>query len=264
MKNNRPSIQSAAEAKELMNLALTTGQMLIGNGAEIYRAEDTIMRMCESRANIRDVDVFALSSAIFLSLDYDNETITIFKDIDSYGTHLGRIQALNAFSREFVESDISLREAREQLLSIWSIPVAPPLTKMFFTGMCSGSFAMLFGGNWADLVYTFFVGAILSFCLYLMSKRNLTFFPEAFFGTLIISLLALVGSFCFAELHMDMIIIGSIMPLVPGMTITNSFRDIISGDYLSGVIGITKGIFVALAIALGVGFVLSFLKVLGG
>lgn len=63
---------------------------------------------------------------------------------------------------------------------------------------------------------------------------------------------------------MDMIIIGSIMPLVPGMQITNSLRDIISGDFLSGMIGITKGIFVALAIALGVGLILNVQKIIGG
>lgn len=64
-------------------------------------------------------------------------------------------------------------------------------------------------------------------------------------------------------LHMDMIIIGAIMPLVPGMAVTNSFRDIISGDYVSGLIGITKGIFVALAIALGVGVILNLEKMIG-
>ena len=56
---------------------------------------------------------------------------------------------------------------------------------------------------------------------------------------------------------LDKIIIGSIMPLVPGMSITNSIRDLMSGDTLSGMSGIMMAILIAVAIALGVGIVLS-------
>ena len=73
-------ISSLNEAKSLINIAMTTGQMLIKNGAEIYRAEDTIERMILSMENITEVDVFALSSALFVSAEYDGESITIFKD----------------------------------------------------------------------------------------------------------------------------------------------------------------------------------------
>ena len=48
------------------------------------------------------------------------------------------------------------------------------------------------------------------------------------------------------------IIIVSLMPLVPGVQITNSVRDFMAGDYLSGIIGVQSAIFVSIAIALGV------------
>ena len=138
-----------------------------------------------------------------------------------------------------------------------------PVT-MFFTGLCSASFAIMFGGTWYDFAYTFFVGFVLNYCMRLTAKHNVSFFPEAFLGTMVVSILALIGVKAMPILHMDMIIIGAIMPLVPGMIVTNSLRDIISGDYVSGLIGITKGIFVAFAIALGVGFILNLEKIIGG
>ncbi|EGS31711.1 hypothetical protein HMPREF9130_1931 [Peptoniphilus sp. oral taxon 375 str. F0436] len=58
--------------------------------------------------------------------------------------------------------------------------------------------------------------------------------------------------------NIDHIIIGSIMLFVPGVAITNAIRDIMSDDFLSGLIGLVKAIFIALAIAIGVGIVLSF------
>ena len=44
----------------------------------------------------------------------------------------------------------------------------------------------------------------------------------------------------------------SLMPLVPGVQVTNAVRDFMAGDYLSGMIGIQAAIFVSTAIALGV------------
>lgn len=257
-------IHNLDEAKSLLNISMTAGLLLIRNGAEIYRAEDTIERMISSAENMREVDVFALSSALFVSAEFEDETITMFKDVETDGIHLARIDALNTFSRHFVSGDISLNQARNELLDISKLPKRSFEETMFFTGLCSASFAIMFGGNWYDFSYTFFVGFILNYCLRLMAKHQISFFPEAFLGTLVVSSLALIGSINFELLHIDMIIIGGIMPLVPGMAITNSFRDIISGDYVSGLIGITRGIFVALAIALGVGVILNFQKIFGG
>lgn len=252
------------QAKNVINLAMITGQMLIKNGAEIYRAEDTIERMCVGVEEIREVEVFGLSSAIFVSAQYMGETITMFKDIESQGVHLSRIDALNSFSRRFVAGEFSLEEAKNELLSIASLEKCPIPMAMFFTGLCSASFAIMFGGDWIDFGYTFFVGAVLSFCMRFTTRYSISFFTESFIGTLVVSILAFIGASASDRLHMDMIVIGSIMPLVPGMQITNSLRDIISGDFLSGMIGITKGIFVALAIALGVGLILNVQKIIGG
>nr|WP_296153498.1 threonine/serine exporter family protein [uncultured Peptoniphilus sp.] len=257
-------ISSLNEAKSLINIAMTTGQMLIKNGAEIYRAEDTIERMILSMENITEVDVFALSSALFVSAEYDGESITMFKDIENSGINLNQIDALNTFSRRFVSGEISLYEARNKLMSLSEATKRSLPVTMFFTGLCSASFAIMFGGTWNDFAYTFFVGFVLNYCMRLTAKHNVSFFPEAFLGTMVVSILALVGVKAMPLLHMDMIIIGAIMPLVPGMVVTNSLRDIISGDYVSGLIGITKGIFVAFAIALGVGFILNLEKIIGG
>ena len=87
----RQEINSLEEAKSLINIAMTTGQMLIKNGAEIYRAEATIERMILSMENITEVDVFALSSALFVSAEYDEESITMFRDIENSGVNLNQI-----------------------------------------------------------------------------------------------------------------------------------------------------------------------------
>ena len=53
------------------------------------------------------------------------------------------------------------------------------------------------------------------------------------------------------DTHPDKIMIGTIMLLVPGLTVGNAMRDIMNGDVLSGLTGLTEAIFLGVAIALG-------------
>ena len=52
---------------------------------------------------------------------------------------------------------------------------------------------------------------------------------------------------------MDTIIISAIMPLVPGVAITNAVRDTLQGDYITGSSRMLEAFIKAASIALGVG-----------
>lgn len=257
-------ITTYEEAKELINLAIYAGQLLISNGAEIYRAEDTVMLMCESRKNLHDVDVFAFNSAIFVSCEFQGDTITVFKNVETSKINLERIQMINTFSRKFVRKKISTKEAFLELKEISKTTETKKVYKIIFTGLCSASFAVLFGGHVFDFFYSFIVGSFLALFLYELESRNFPLFAEIFLASLFVSSLALVGVNLFKEINMDKIIIAAIMPLVPGLTVTTALRDVISGDYVSGIIGVVKGVFTAFAIALGVGVILNLQLLIGG
>ena len=54
-------------------------------------------------------------------------------------------------------------------------------------------------------------------------------------------------------------IIGSIMPLIPGVAFTNAIRDIADGDYIAGSVRMMDALLVFFCIAMGVGLVFSLL-----
>ena len=64
-------------------------------------------------------------------------------------------------------------------------------------------------------------------------------------------------------IHQDAIMIACIMPLVPGVAITNAVRDTLNGDYVSGAARALEAFIKALAIALGVGIGLMLLGGIG-
>jgi len=59
--------------------------------------------------------------------------------------------------------------------------------------------------------------------------------------------------------HFDLIVVSSVMPMVPGVAITNAIRDTLHGDLISGVARTLDAFIVAASIAAGVGIVLSLL-----
>lgn len=251
-------VKNKEEAQEIMSLSLLVGQLLLQNGAEIYRAEDTIQRMCATRKNLYDIDVFGLTSALFLSLEYDYETITMLKTVGESSVNLEKIVDLNQFSRRFVEEEISVAEGRATLLELSKKPPRPLFIRAAAAGMASAFFSILFNGTAADFLMSFFISLFVYLSITFFSEKKLSFFIDAFLGAFLSSGLALLGVILNLGNHLDKTIISVIMILVPGVAITNAVRDIMSGDFLSGLIGLTKAIFVALAIALGVGVVLNY------
>ena len=63
---------------------------------------------------------------------------------------------------------------------------------------------------------------------------------------------------------LDGMIIGSIMPLVPGLAFVNAIRDIADSDFLSGTVRMIDALLVFVYIAVGVGVTLSAYNTMGG
>lgn len=257
MKRNLNDIK---DAKQLMNLSLYAGKLLVKNGAEIYRAEDTVQRICKSVSNVEAVDAYVLTSGIFVSLEYDNEIITIFKKVHNSTINLEKIDKINDFSRRFVNEDISYNQGMQILKDIdensnldnWKAHIA--------AGWLASFFSLLFGGDLKDFLCAFIITLFMSFILSKASKFKFNFFIYNFLGAFVSSIFALVLTNLNFASNYNMVIIGSIMILVPGVSATNAARDIINGDFLSGVMGLAKTVFLGLAIALGVGAALQIFK----
>ncbi len=114
----------------------------------------------------------------------------------------------------------------------------------------------MLGGTWGDFLPAFFAGGI-GFVIFIILHyvAKVKFFAEmatAFFIGLFISIFVKMG---FGS-HLDKMIIGSIMPLVPGVLITNAVRDLMAGDLVSGIARGAEAFLTALAIGTGIAGVL--------
>lgn len=245
------------EAKKLLLLASLTGKIMLKNGAETYRVEDTIERICKSRMNIKYADAFVTPTGIFVSLEYEGEMMTYLIRVKNIKIDLNKIDLINQFSREFVNSTISPSEGITKLKEINKIKNYSPKTKVLFGSLACAFFSLLFGGTFMDFLSTYIISLIVLITINKIDKFKMTFFLNNFIGAALASFLSLISTTIGFGENMDIIIIGSIMALVPGVAITNAIRDTISGDFLSGLARGMEAVFSALAIAFGVGFVLN-------
>lgn len=245
------------EAKKLLLMSILAGRIMLKSGAETYRVEDTIERICKSRKEIQYADAFVTPTGIFASLEFRDEVLTYLIRIKSTNINLNKINLVNNFSREFVSSNMTVDEGLQKLKEIDKINDYSPSFKRIFGGIACAFTALLFGGSFVDFISSFIVGFAVVLVVDKINQYNMTFFINNFIGASLATLMAIVASKLGVSSNIDAIIIASIMPLVPGVAITNAMRDTISGDFVSGLSRAMEAIFSALAIAFGVGLILN-------
>lgn len=255
----KKQLDSEIDVKKVVDLALEAGKILLKNGAEIFRVEETMTRICQ-RFHVDYVDTFTMSHAIFITAEKGmNEVYTKVRQVPLSGAHLGIVAEVNDLSREISAGHLGIDEAWARLREIEKIPPKRGVYRVFAAGVSSGALGYLLGASGSESIVAFVIGCILYLWVLLGEKYNLSKIIVNIVGGALITVLALIAAhFPFAVgLQIDGMIVGAIMPLVPGIAFTNAIRDIADSDFLSGTVRMIDALLVFVYIAIGVGTTLS-------
>lgn len=246
----------AISADEVIEVCLLAGRIMMQSGAETYRVEDT-MRWMAASAGYTSTQSFATPTGIIFSLEGYNPTRLV--GIRERSTDLEKVERVNNISRKMTSGELTLKEAHQMLLELDQANLSFPLwMQIAAAGIASGCFLIMFNGIWADFLSAVIVGALgFSSLLSINHYTKVKFFAE-FISSAVIGLTSIfLVSFGFGE-QIDKIIIGSVMPLVPGLLITNAVRDLMAGHFVSGLSKGAEAFLTAFAIGAGVAIVFSF------
>lgn len=243
----------------VLDLALKAGRISLSNGAEIFRVEETIEYICR-HFGIEEMDAFVLSNGIFLTAySGGHEVYARVKHVPSAGTHLGIVEAVNDLSRDISAGNVTIDEALERLEEIDKIPPKSPLSQVIAAGIGSAAFCYLMRGNVYDAFFTTIIAGILQAGLVFAGKAKISKIITNIVGGIFIT----VGALAVTQVplpfdtNLDNIIIGCIMPLIPGVLFVNAIRDVASSDFISGLVKLLDALLVFVYIAVGVGCALS-------
>lgn len=250
--------------EEVLDLALMAGHILLENGAEIYRVEETIDRIC-GYYGVNSENAFVLSNGIFLTAGSARESFFAkVQHIPVSGTHLNKVAAVNQLSREIVEGRHTIQDAYRILEEIRTMPGKKRWMQTLASGVGSAAFCIFFGGTFGDSLAAFAAGICLYLYVLWLSVPHLSKIVGNIGGgalvTVVCCLLYLMG----VGENLNFMMIGTIMPLVPGVAFTNSIRDVADGDYISGSVRMLDALLVFFCIAIGVGIGFSLISLVPG
>lgn len=246
--------------RRIMDFIMAAGQTLLENGAEVFRVEQTMEIMANS-FHLREFHVYVLTNGIFASAG--TAEISEVRNVPTRTTHLGRVAAVNALSREIAQTEMSLAEAELRLAEAQRIPFPKDGVQLVSGAAGAFCFALIFGGGLRSAAAAAVAGCLASGYLLLCGQKNLSGGFQKITTAALITLVCILGCNLLGVSSSEAII-GSLMILTPGIAFTMGIRDFVEGDYLSGTIRMIDALLIAVSIAIGAGLVLSLYTIFTG
>lgn len=245
------------DLNEILHVATFVGKIMLESGGETYRAEEIIWRICKIYG-IEEAESFVTTTGIMVSVCHNGKTHSLIRRVSTRTIDLDKVDKVNDLSRNIINRGLTVSQLKEQLKIIDNGERYNDKTAIIISALGAFCFVFLFGGKVQEAIAAFFVGLVIKS----LSIKFAALEINQFFINSICAGIAAIMAIIFLKLglinDMDKTIIGSIMLLVPGLSITNAIRDTISGDLLAGSTRAVEAFLVAISIAVGTGAVLSF------
>lgn len=237
-------------SEDVLEVASEAGHILLENGAEISRVEDTMERI-SSHYGVHTGHFFVLSNGIFTTSSSNKYANVEF--IPIRGIQLSKVVEVNRLSYRIAADKVSLTQARAELDAIRDEPMKPAWEQIVGSAFGAAGFCAVFGGGFMDCAAAFVVGTLLYLFLLFVSSRYLSKIVGGICNSLVATLLCLASYRLGFGSSLSNIIIGAIMPLIPGVPFVNGVRDLADSDYIAGTTRLTDAMLGFFCIALGVG-----------
>lgn len=240
--------------KLLVDTAVLAGEIMLSSGAETYRVEDTMYHILKM-SNCELIEALALMTGIVVTVNDGkmSQPITMMRTVNDRTTNLSNIIKVNNISRKYCSQKMTLEEAYLELQTVRGKVYGRTMYNLGTMGIAIG-FSLMFGGMTKDVLTTVVVSALLAGIITLAKIIKLnSIMTHVLSGMGIAMLTMAIRQFVFRDVNPDIVIVSTIMPIVPGVAITNAIRDILQADYLSGCARILEAFLTAAGIAVGIG-----------
>ncbi len=235
----------------LMDFVVDLGYRLAMNGAETFRVEESITYILKAYGI--KAEVFAIPNCLTVSIETEfGKPMTRMRRIHPHGNDLDSVERYNNLSRRICAEKPEPEIAKQWLEEVdnsrvkYSIPII-----LLGNAIGAAGFAWFYGGCILDGLLAGLCGIIVGIInLKMDALRANQFFRTTIACYIMAAIAYLMGSWGIAQ-NSDIVIIGTLMILVPGLLFTNAMRDIIYGDTNSGTNRIVQVFLIAIALALG-------------
>ena len=233
--------------EQIKDVVMLAARILLEAGAEGTRTEETMNYIASHYGFVKN-NSFVTNTVINFIL-HDQSYPRIYR-IKERNTNLIKISKVNTVSRKLVRDELTLDEAYKRLEEIYVKTIAGALIGL--------SFLYLQDGIKIDILTVLFAGGIGILVTEMIKKRMRTQFIPEFFGGLSIALAVVAGHYFIPGGTLSVMLISSVMPIVPGVLITNAIQDLFGGHMMMFTTKSSEALVTSFAIGAGVSAVLIF------
>lgn len=252
------------DKKTVMELAMKTGEMLLASGGSTHKIEGIIRSILNTR-ELTKTEIFVTTSGIVVTIESKTTGVmTMVKNVPVKSMHMERIALIEEIIFEFINDRISADEALKQLKNISSKNTYSFFTSVIAFGGAASFRTLMFGGTLIDGLASIFVGIFLGIFIKTLNSKSIIGFLVSICGGFVVGYSSVLFMRFGIGSQLDKIIIGSIIPIAPGVPLTHAVNDILNGDYISGNIRAMEALLTGVAIAIGIATSLQFWSLIIG
>lgn len=237
--------------RDVIDLALWAGQLLLQHGAETDRIEETVHHI-GTGLGANWMDILVSPNAVVCTTSSGEEFRTKVRRVVALGVNMTILSEINDLSRRVSDGQLDRQQVRQELERIgrirsnynrWLVAV--------LVGLACAAFSRLFGADWG----AFFVTAAASSLAMIVRQQMQHSFFNPFVITIVTAFTA--GSIVSAGMLFDVTatperaMASAVLLLVPGVHLINAAEDILKGHMVTGLVRGMLGGLLSMCIAIG-------------
>lgn len=239
------------EIREIGSMLLETGALLMSSGANTTRIRITVNRIAEAFGYNADLFITQRALTLTLSHEENEELFSSLKRTSPHGVNFRVVSGISRMSWRVVEEKWNINQINQELQRLTSLPHYPRFILLMLVSLAGASFCRLSGGNFVEMGITFLATFAGLFVRQEAVKRRFNPYICIYFASLTASLVS--GGFIKSglDITLEHAFATSVLFLIPGIPLINSFSDLIDGNTLNGLLRGMQGLMIAFCIALG-------------
>jgi uncharacterized membrane protein YjjP (DUF1212 family) len=244
---------------QALEAAVLAARIILESSGETYRAEETAQRMLKA-FGYPGAEILAFPTGFVLSVSGDAQPAdSRVLRIRNRAINLKMINQVNDISRRSENGQLDASQALAALQALATIQPPGVALQVAAFSIAAGAFALMAGGGGLEFVVAALCGAAVQSMLMFFQRRQLPGMLAHLLSGALVSALSILSIRALGG-DQEPIITGVIMPLLPGLAMTNAIRDTLRGDLLSGLARGMEALLLAAMLAAGAAIVLALMQ----
>lgn len=253
---------SPTALRDIIDLSLWAGQLLLQNGANAARVEETVHRF-GTGLGCNWLDIIISPTALIVTTSSGQEFRTKARRIVRFGqVNMDILTAVNDLSYRIMANEVDRYQVRRRLEQINRQPGNyHPLIIVLTVGLACAAFSKLFGGDWIVAAVTLVAAATAMQVRRMLAQRHFNLVLQVTFTALTAGLIASTATLFQWGNVPQIALVASVLLLVPGVPLVNAFHDLLSSYYLLGIARGVQGGLISFGIATGLSLAVTITRV---